>query len=169
MLASPTERTSTRLPRWRGVRPSSSMLRVTRARARSSRAMSLIEPTVTPPTFTWSPRTSWLALTNVAWTVYEPPAPHRRNATITAASPIATTVIRRTATWDRLPIGTTDSSRGPSARGAKVTKSALRRAGRPAWRRGRLGGGGEPADAPVGATGRGELAHHPRQHGQERR
>ena len=113
MLASPTERTSTRLPWWSGVRLSSSMLRVTRARESLSSSMSVTEPTETPPTFTWSPRTSWLAFRKTAWTLYEPPAPNRTKARISTASPIAASVIRRAATRGRLRTGTKDSSLGP--------------------------------------------------------
>src|SRR5437763_729647 len=105
MLASPTERTSTRLGRWSGTSELSSIESVSRAWPWGSRVMSSIEPTGTPPTFTWSPTISWLAFSRVAWTRYEGPDPKRSTATTRIARAMRDAVSRRRVICRPLPTG----------------------------------------------------------------
>ena len=61
MPESDEDRTSILEPWWSGVRLLSSIEIFISASPSGAREMSSTEPTGIPPTFTWFPRTSWLA------------------------------------------------------------------------------------------------------------
>src|SRR3954468_15077347 len=76
------------VPSCRGENSSSFMS--IRARPSWVSAILVMVPTGRPPTCTWSPFTSWPALTKTAWTLYAPDPPNMSTAATTIAATPAT-------------------------------------------------------------------------------